>query len=581
MIHLLPGPDQPDAPGTRRWLPSGWPVVAFSTTLYLTLAVWMTWPLVPRLNRQLVGDLGDPLFVTWVLTWVMTHLTRALRGDLTAIDQLWNANIFYPEPNTLALSEHFVGQSIQALPVWWLTGNPIAAYNVSVLSAFVLTAVGTMMLTRAFTGGFVAPFLAGVVSSFNTYRFGLELSHLHVLSIQWLPLAMLALHRFIESGSRGWLVASGLFVLALNLSSGYYMLFCAPFLAAFVLVDLAIQGRLRSPSRWFGLAVAAISVALVTTPFVLPYLAMQRRLGFVRSLEEVKAYSATFAQYGLYLLPWAGVPIALSAIGLLGMAARRPSAPRAYTVVIAAFVLLAVWLSLGPIVQPWGVPGPYALLYDYVPGFTGLRVVNRYGALMVVFMAVLAGIGAGTVRRVRFAGVWIVLALTGCFLWQVWPGTLPLNAPLPSAGLHTPPPYLDPAPRLPSIYLAVQGLDREAVIAELPFGDPWYDLRYMYFAGLHERRIMNGYSGIFPPSYVARQRALASPLDQPQKALDALGQATHVIVHEAAWPDDTGRRLVEWLEAAGALPIASADSAQLLALHPVVRHAHARPPAAP
>lgn len=574
MIHLLPGTESPDAASERR-LPRGWPLVAFSTCLFLALTVWITWPLAARIDRQFAGDLGDPLFVAWVMTWVMSHLTRALTGDAAALDRLWDANIFYPEPNTLALSEHFVGQSVQMLPIWWITGNPILAYNLSVFAAFVLTGVGTMFLTRAFTGGFAAPLLAGVTASFNAYRLGPEVAHLHVLSIQWLPFAMLGLNRYIATGSHGWLAATGAFVLALNLSSGYFMMFSAPFLALFAVADLAIQRRLGDFSRWAGLTIAAICVALITTPFVLPYVDMQRRLGYVRPLGEIILHSATFEAYRIYVLPWAGIPLALAGVAVAGLAARRPPTRRAYTCLMLAFLVLAMWLSLGPVVQPFGVPGPYALLYAYVPGFDGLRVVHRYGALFLVFLSVLAGIGAMVVRRLVRYGAIVVLGLTAAFLWQTWPAAFPLNVALTSVGLEPPPAYLEPASRLPGIYVTVQGLDADAVIAELPFADHWYNLRYQYFAGLHRRRLMNGYSGVFPPSFLARQRALAEPLATPESALEALGPATHVIVHEAAWADDTGLRIVALLEAAGATRVATVDRAHLLALRDLVRNAHA------
>ena len=50
----------------------------------------------------------------------------------------WNANIFYPEPLTLAYSEHLFAQAVQILPVYALTGNIILSYNLLFLSTFVL-----------------------------------------------------------------------------------------------------------------------------------------------------------------------------------------------------------------------------------------------------------------------------------------------------------------------------------------------------------------------------------------------------------------------------------------------------------
>jgi hypothetical protein len=159
------------------------------------------------------------------------------------------------------------------------------------------------------------------------------------------------------------------------------------------------------------------------------------------------------------------------------------------------------------------------------------------------------------------------VVLLALFLVQAQPAVFPLNVPLVSDGLANPPPaYLTPAPAMPEIYRAVDSLRPGAVIAELPFGDPWYDLRYMYFSGLHRRRLLNGYSGIFPPSFLARQRVLARPLLDPTASMQALGGATHVVVHRQAWRDDTGARVGAWLEQFGAAIIAESDNAVLYEL---------------
>ena len=98
------------------------------------------------------------------------------------------------------------------------------------------------------------------------------------------------------------------------------------------------------------------------------------------------------------------------------------------------------------------------------------------------------------------------------------------------------------APELPAIYRAVDALRPGAILVELPFGDPWYDVRYMFFSTTHRRRLLNGYSGIFPPSFRARQRVLSRPLLDPGASAQAIGGATHVVVHRPAWKDDTGAR---------------------------------------
>jgi hypothetical protein len=537
----------------------------------------LTWPLAAQMTRSLPGDYGDPLFVTWVMTWVNESL---LRGRL---DGFWTANIFFPERNTLAFSEHFIAQSIMVLPLHWLTGNAILGYNVAFLLTFVLTGLGMHLLTRSLTGSATAGTVAAMIATFNQYRLEYSVAHLHTLSIHWLPFALYALHRYFETDRRRFLAGAAAALVALNLSSIYYMAYCAPFVVLFALIDGARLGRLRSGRVWLELWAGAAVVAVVTAPFLLPYMEVQRRLGVDRALDEVVRFSATLDHYRV-AMPGLVPAFVLAALGVLVAAFDRTlRAPGAMAVL---FVGLAFWLSLGPVPmgggQPLEWPGLYALLHDHVPGYSGLRVPSRFAMLFFVSIALLAAVGvAGVERKQRTVGRVIAVIGVAAFLMQARPAVFPVNGVLGSPGLVTPPPaYLTPSPDPPPIYRAVESLPENATLAELPFGDSFYDLRYMHFAGMHRRRLLNGYSGLFPPSFLARQRILARPLLDPPASAQALGGATHVIVHRGGWADDTGNRVAAWLEEFGATALTTQDGATLYQLPVRENFAHLRTGAA-
>jgi hypothetical protein len=545
--------------------------VTAATAALAAVAILITWPLTPQIARSLPGDYGDPVFVTWVMAWVNGTL---LGGSL---EGFWTANIFFPERNTLAFSEHFIAQSVMVLPIQWLTGNLILSYNVAFLLTFVLTGLGTYLLTRALTGSDAAGYVAAFIAAFNQYRLVYEVTHLHTLSIHWFPFALYALHRYFATDQWRYLAGAAVALFALNLSSIYYMAYCAPFVVLFALFEGARFGRLRTLRVWLELWATAAIVLVATAPFLLPYIDVQQRLGVERSLGEVVRYSATIDHYRV-ALPGFTAALVLAIIGLTGGILSRSM--RWISVTILALLALAFWLSLGPVPQgggqPLGWPGLYGVLHNYVPGFDGLRVPSRFAMLFFVFLAVLAAIGVAVVeRRGKLAGRALGVVALAIFLLQAQPGAFPLNQPLPSQGLVTPPPvYLTPSPGLPPIYQAVDALRPGAILAELPFGDPWYDLRYQYFSGLHRRRLLNGYSGLFPPSFLARQRVLTRPLLDPAASAQALGGATHVIVHRAGWPDDTGAKVSAWLEQFGATMLADVDGAVLYELP--VRQQHAQ-----
>ncbi len=263
---------------------------------YVVLTLLMTWPLGRGLGRDVPADLGDPLLNCWILGWDADHLLKFLSGRLNAFTGFWNANIFFPEPLTLAYSEHLIAQAFQILPFYALTRNLLLGYNLLFLSTFVLSALGMYLLVRDLTGRSLTAFVAGLFYGFAPYRLA-ELPHLQVLSSQWMPFALLGLHRYITGRRRAPLAWATVALVVQSLSCGYYMLFFAPLFAAYALFEIARCNRWRDPSLWRDLLIAGSAVVLILWPFVSPYLEL-RRLGFPRRpIEEVSKYSADVYGY--------------------------------------------------------------------------------------------------------------------------------------------------------------------------------------------------------------------------------------------------------------------------------------------
>jgi hypothetical protein len=527
------------------------------------VAIIVTWPLAAQVGTSFPGDYGDPVFVSWVMAWVNDHIAHA------TFDGFWTAGIFYPERGTLAFSEHFIAQSLMVLPVYWASGNVILSYNVAFLLTFVLTGLGTYLLARALTGSMAAASVAAFVAAFNVYRLVFEVAHLHTLSIHWLPFALYWLHCYFETDRRRYLALATLAIVLLNLSSVYYRAYCAPFVLVFALSEAIRTGRARSLRVWLELWAAAAVVVVLALPILLPYIDVQQRLGVRRSLEEIVLFSARLEHYRAALPAMAAAVIAAAA-GVVGGLLDRSRRWAALTTLL--LLIMAIWLSLGPVIKdgtvPLGWPSLYAVFHAYLPGYDALRVPARFASLFFLFLAVLAAFGVSALEKYsRLAARVAACVVIVIFLIRATPDPLQMNAPLASEGLVTPPPgYLTPAPALPEIYRAVDALRPGAILVELPFGDHWYDLRYMFFAATHRRRLLNGYSGIFPPSFVARQRVLTRPLLDPGASAQAIGGATHVVVHRQAWKDNTGTLVGAWLETFGATLISEADGAALYQL---------------
>ena len=160
------------------------------------------------MTRDIPWDLGDSLLNAWILAWDADHLLRFLGGDVDAIRNFWNANIFYPEPLTLAYSEHLFAQAVQILPIYALTGNIILCYNLLFLSTFVLSGLGMFLFVREITGSARAGLVAGLIYAFAPYRVP-QFSHLQVISSQWMPFVLYGLRRYFVTRRITPLVGAG------------------------------------------------------------------------------------------------------------------------------------------------------------------------------------------------------------------------------------------------------------------------------------------------------------------------------------------------------------------------------------
>jgi len=562
--------DAPQGP-VRRLAQSAWA----AALLFFGLTIAVTWPLAPGLGRDVPSDYGDPLYVAWALAWVMRQMGRALTGHLDAITHFFDANQLYPEPATLALSDHFVGQALPLAPVYWITGNAVLTLGLAYIVAFTLCGFSMWLLVRELTGSSAAGVLAGTVFAFNEFFMTYELAHLQVLAAHWMPLALYGFRRYFADGSRAGLALAVASVVLLNLSAGYYLLMFPPFAGLYVCWEMTARGRWRDRTTWRDLALAATAIALLTAPFLWPYIEAQRRMGFKRTLGDTTAMSAAvdgyidagrrlFAVYACALLA-----VIAAVVGRV----RRVAQPLPLAGFMAVALFFAFWLSLGPAPR-WGddtypALGLYRWLQQYVPGMDAVRVSSRFAVVFLVFLSALAGMGAALIARIPRVGVPIVLALAAGTILATAPRPFRLNGVLTSE-LRAPAAYLTPGPVAPPIYRYLASLPESTIIAELPFTDLWYNTRYLYFSTFHWRRTVNGFTSFYPASYAERAPWLVNPVRTPDEAWRALvtSGTTLVVLHTGAWDADYARQMEEWLTSRGARSHGQFDGAAVYELAP-------------
>jgi hypothetical protein len=263
-------------------------------------------------------------------------------------------------------------------------------------------------------------------------------------------------------------------------------------------------------------------------------------------------------------------PLVVAVLGLAFWMRRSPRVraflrgiPQSIVGFHAAALAACFLLSLGPVPHTMGAPladrGLYHLLYDHVPGFDGLRAPARLGMLFSLFLAVLASFGVHTIElRVRRAAL-LTIPIALLFLYEATAAPIPMNITSDATGLARPPGRMVPGPGTLSIYRAVHALPANVTLAEFPFGDPSYELHYMYYSTTHWRRLLNGYSGSFPDSHIKAKEVLGALPDRRHEEAWTLLMSegvTHAVVHQAYFLGDAGTRLSAWLESRGAREIA-------------------------
>ena len=256
-------------------------------------------------------------------------------------------------------------------------------------------------------------------------------------------------------------------------------------------------------------------------------------------------------------------------------AARMMRSPIAFAF---AATILAMWLSLGPLPNSGEARvsgfGLYGLLYDYVPGFNGVRVPARYAMIAGLFLAILAGFGAAIIsgdksvtpkpangsrgrRRMALIAVSALILVDGAAIPMEINRTWNQNEAMPPSRVYS---YgrLDrrrPGGGVPPVYARVAALPEGTAITEFPFGDMAWEIRYVYYAAAHWKPITNGYSGGFPPRYKERLARLQRVARDPEAAWQSLKDSgsTHVVLHRNAFANSSDADTVEsWLKAHGA-----------------------------
>jgi hypothetical protein len=414
MLLDRPSTDGVERPSAR-WAPSpaiGRGELAWAILGGVALAILTTWPLVMHMSTRIAPDLGDPVRTAWEVAWVGHAL---LHSPLHVFD----SNAFYPHPLSLAFSDSLLGYGPTAL-VGSGTVAALVRYNLLFLLAWSLCFMGAWLLARELGTGRVGAAVAGAAFAYAPYRVT-EAGHLHVISGGGIPLSLFLLLRGYRRGSRG-LVASGWLVAAWQVSLGFTLGLQYTYLLAVLAAIAAVwwwrAGRPALTRRLVAVTCIGIAVCGAVSVYqARPYLKVADEYPTAkRTLKEVENYSS--GPWALLAASsenrvWGGVTagarahvhsknedvffpgLGIGVLAAIGLAApiytKRLRLAMAFGAGACAILAMGMGLT--------GAGYPYRLLYDYAPGWNGVRVPGRVFTLATLFLALLAAAGAWRVAE--------------------------------------------------------------------------------------------------------------------------------------------------------------------------------------
>jgi len=447
--------------------------LAREASVFLLFAVWamvVTRPLAFRITTHTLPG-PDPLSHLWMVNWLTGHAFQP--------GQIFHGNIFSPAPHAALMTDLSLGTAVLVLPLRLFVTEPLVLFNLATLIALAFGGWAFHALVFGLTRHRWAGLLAGLLAAFSPEQLA-HVFHLNLLSIGWLALFVLGLHRIVERPSVGAVLLTGVSGALNAQSSGYY----AVSAAALALVFVAFHARSLRTRRTGGALLAAAGLAaLLTFPYIHEFHELRDEQGGLRrplpmsvqmAFQPGKDLRSTSYVYGRILGAEEGLFPGLLILGLVPVALYR-GGRQAWCLATSAAVL--VLLSLGPQLTAFGhtLALPYRWLFD-IPPFDSMRHPFTFAAVALMLLAVLAGIG------------WSRLSLAG----KPWAGPVVLAI----AALETlsPPPDVVPIPPgLPPAYQLLESMPPGAIL-EVPLFAP----QTVLWAARHGRPVLNG-AGAFAP----------------------------------------------------------------------------------
>jgi hypothetical protein len=498
--------------------------LALPTALYALLYAAFSYPLLRQFSTHYFCGTEDGYQNIWNLWWVNKAVT-----DLHT-SPWYTTYLHYPTgttliAHTLAPFNGFVGVALQKL------GLSLAqTYNTIVIFSFVMTGLTTFWLARRVTGSYLGSLFAGAAFTFSHFHFAHAQNHLQMVTLEWMPLALLAIYELLTRPTvlKGLAAAGAMLLVTLSdFHLTFYVVVAGALLGIVTFARLAATGFTEIRKYAWPLGLFVTLTAATTGLLALKLLHVNRTDPLQQNHDPVvwstdlvdpffpsaqwrfadwtkpvwgplaePGKDFVYVEHSLYV-GWAVLLLTAWAVW------RRRAIPLKDFGYWAGLATLFFLLSLGPRIHIWGhvtpIPGVYPVLEKLFPPLKMGGVPMRLMAMVLLTTSVLAAAALADV--IRLAGRRAPLVL------------VPLLALLAFESLPK------PQPTTPATYpywvTQLRNLPPGAVI------DTTYKTdmsRHLYYATGHAHPVGEGYISRYPRSVEQRRgvfRALVDAEDWP------------------------------------------------------------------
>jgi hypothetical protein len=555
---------------------------AFLAFVYFVgMSIVMTYPLIMKMRTQAIGaGGGDGTYFIWLVAWYQKAIFQQ------HISPFFAPYLNYPQGWNLATTDITPAMVALALPGSLLV-SPTFGYNFAMLLSFILSGWGMYLWVRHLTGDTWAGLVAGTVFAFLPFRMvHFVVGHLSLAGTQWFPFYFWGLFDLLKQEKFSWkpVLMAGIAAGLIGLTSPYYVYMTSLISVIFLLGFVIFKGykRLKYAVFWKSLLAFGLLAVLLVGLAMLPYLNLNSQNGLAsRSEEYLNRYSASptdffipsikqflwgnwvdatfspeiFQESTLYIGAVAFVLAVFAWIKRRRL--RQPElADIAILVAATAFVLaLGIhlhWLgqpfilywhgkqvtSLPRILQPifhrvdmpaFYLPAYY--LYLYLPFFSKMRVMMRFGLFTLIFTSLMAGLGSYLLTKLASIKVkrWVGIALLVLVFIDFYPGVLRGFSVTQARPVDT--------------WLAAQ--PDTGAVAQFPFIEE-SDQGQVYNTLVHQKPFLGGFFNANSPEQYARIGATMDTFPS-QDSVDLLRQlgVSYVVVDSPKYENfpDTDRKI--------------------------------------